>query len=225
MKCVFKGNCPKERRDGCTKHCNIYQEFEYLINSSNIPDEYKEKKVLYPQQVDYGSFVTLKKIQQDITSFVASGRTLYLWSNNLGNGKTSFAVKMLKTFLAMRCIGNRFADLAYFIYTPTFLLDMKNFKQEEERENLINAVMNRELVVVDDLGAVQGSQYDLTTLSTLIDRRYSNRLSTIYTSNLSISALSSCIGSRLADRIASDIVIELKGSSRRSYTNTYQPKG
>ena len=84
--------------------------------------------------------------------------------------------------------------------------------------------MNRELVVIDDLGAVQGSQYDLTNLSALIDKRYSSGLATIYTSNLSVDNLDSCIGSRLADRVASDIVIELKGTSRRSYTNTYTKK-
>ena len=223
--CWFKGKCPKEKNSGCTNHCFIYQEFEYLINGSNIPADYMDSKVLYPMDVDYEAFTTLKQIQMDMDNFVKDGRTLYLWSSCLGNGKTSWAVKLLKTFLAMRCVGNNFKDLSYFIYTPTFLLDMKNFSKTEERNALMENVMNRELVIVDDLGAVQGSQYDLTNLSALIDKRYSSGLSTIYTSNLSVNNLDGCIGSRLADRVASDIVIEFKGTSRRGYTNTYSGKG
>ena len=222
--CWFKGNCPREKKSGCKSYCSIFQEFDYLINNSNIPADYMKSKTLYPMDVDYEAFTTLKQIQLDIDNFVKDGRTLYLWSTQLGNGKSSWAVKLLKTFLAVRCVGNNFKDLAYFIYTPTFLLDMKNFSKQEERNELMESVMNRELVVIDDLGAVQGSQYDLTNLSALIDKRYSSGLATIYTSNLSVDNLDSCIGSRLADRVASDIVIELKGTSRRSYTNTYTKK-
>ena len=65
----------------------------------------------------------------------------------------------------------------------------------------------------------------MTILSSIIDCRYSHKKATLFTSNLSVEQLAQSVGARLADRIASDIVIELKGSSRREYTSEYIPKG
>ena len=81
--CCFKGNCPREKKSGCKADCAIFQEFDYLINNSNIPADYMKSKTLYPMDVDYESFTTLKQIQLDIDNFVKDGRTLYLWSTQL----------------------------------------------------------------------------------------------------------------------------------------------
>ena len=81
--------------------------------------------------------------------------------------------------------------------------------------------MTNDLVVLDDIGAVQNTNYDLTNLSSIIDYRYSNNLATIFTSNVSPVDLANVMGARLCDRITSDIVINLVGASRRSSTKTY----
>ena len=85
--------------------------------------------------------------------------------------------------------------------------------------------MKRDLVILDDIGAVQNSNYDISTLSNIIDYRYSNGLATIITGNIEPAKLESSIGVRLADRVLSDIAIEFKGGSNRTYTNTYTRKG
>ena len=54
--CWFKGNCPREKKSGCKSYCSIFQEFDYLINNSNIPADYMKSKTLYPMDVDYSSF-------------------------------------------------------------------------------------------------------------------------------------------------------------------------
>ena len=46
--CWFKGNCPREKKSGCKSYCSIFQEFDYLINNSNIPADYMKSKTLYP---------------------------------------------------------------------------------------------------------------------------------------------------------------------------------
>lgn len=221
--CWFKDKCPKQKSVGCDSSCPIRSEFDYLINTSNIPDEFKKKKILYPEEVDLEAFNTLKDIQLDIENFTEQGRILYLWSSQCGVGKTEFATKILKTYLAVKCYGNGYKDLAWFEYAPSFVLMAKEFKSDERMEHIKN-LSERQLCIIDDIGAVSPSNYDMSVLSSVIDNRYSKGLATIYTSNISPENLELLLGARIADRILSDIVIELKGTGRRQSTSTYQRK-
>lgn len=219
--CILKDTCPRHQKVGCDAGCTIQPEFMYLYETSGIPKNMMQKTTLYPAKRDNESFCTLKDIQLDIDNFVEDGRILYLWSNNCGSGKTAWACKLLKTYLAVICIGNSFKDRARFIYVPSLLLLAKEFN-DDSRQTILDMLNTLDLVILDDIGAVQNSNYDLTILSDIIDTRYRNGLSTIFTSNLSPTNLEQSIGSRLKDRICSDIVIELKGSSHRRGTNTYK---
>lgn len=221
--CVFKGNCPRERRKGCTDDCTIRPEIEFLLSNSNLPTDYLRKKKLYPEMDDMDAFMTLDDIRKDIVNFVKDGRFLYIWSKNCGVGKTEMAVKIMKTFFALKCIGNGFHKLGWFNYIPTFTLLSKEFDSEERLEHIQNS-RDLDLVIMDDIGSINSSNYDITILSSIIDYRKSHGKATIFTSNLSIDSLERNVGARIADRVGSDIVIELKGGSRRTSTNKYIPK-
>ena len=216
--CILKGKCPKE----CSPSCTIQPELYYLLDSSNIPEAYKRPKVLRPEQRDVEVFFVLRAIQEDIEMFVQEGRILYLWGTNVGNGKTEMACKIMKTYLLMKCFGNGFKDRAWFEYVPSFLLLAKDFENKEKRQEHINNLTTRDLVILDDVGAIRNTQYDIAVLSDIINTRYSKGLATIYTSNLSPNDLQ--IDERLKDRIASDIVLEIQGDSHRESTNTYKRK-
>jgi len=220
--CLFKKVCPRKFKMGCDEHCTIQPEFYYLLNTSNIPKKYMKTVKLYPDSADEDSFFTLKDILEDIEVFVKEGRTLYLWSKYTGNAKTSFACKILKSYLSSVCIGNGFKDRAFFEYVPSFLLLAKDFKNEE-RDVHINALLHRDLVILDDIGSVKNTEYDITVLSDIINTRYSNGLATIYTSNVSPNDLFKN-NLRMTDRICGDIVIEFKGRGRRKSTNIYKRK-
>lgn len=222
MECLLAQKCPWYKTAKCSSTCYIRAEFNYLIENSNIPDGHKTfNEPIMPTSDDYESFVTLRDIKQDISNFVADGRFLYLWSNNTGNYKTTWAMKMLKTYLAVSAIGNNFKDRAWVEYIPTFILLTKNFEDVETKQYHINRAMTNDLVVLDDIGAVQSSNYDITNLSSIIDYRYANSLATIFTGNISPEGLSKLLGVRLCDRITSDIVINLVGASRRNSTKEY----
>lgn len=216
--CIIKEKCPLK----CSPSCTIQPELYYLLETSNIPKRYIKPEVLYPIPVDYDVFCVLRDIQEDIEVFVQEGRILYLWGSTAGSGKSNFACKLLKTYLLMRCIGNGFKDLGWFEYVPSFLLLAKNFEDKENRQFHIDNLLKRDLVVLDDIGAIKNTQYDIAVLSDIINTRYSRRLATIYTSNLSVEDLP--IDTRLQDRLASDIVLEIKGDSHRKSTSFYQRK-
>lgn len=221
MNCYFTQQCPY-RLTKCSNHCNLMLEFNYLMDNSNIPDGFKSiGQKIYPEEIDLEAFSTLNEIKLDIEHFVEDGRFLYLWSSHTGNYKTTWAMKLLKTYLAMVALGNNFRDRAWVEYVPSFLLASKNFDDKEERIQHIERATYSDLVILDDVGAVQNSSYDITILSSVIDYRYSHKLSTIFTSNLSVTALNNSVGARITDRMASDIVIEFCGGSRRISTNKY----
>lgn len=222
-KCIFKGSCPRQDRIGCDINCPIQPEFYYLLHSSNIPNQYKKLVILYPSDVDMKTFNVLADIKNDVENFVKDGRFLYLWGNAAGNGKSTFACKIMKAYLASICIGNGFKDRAWFEYIPSFLLLAKEF-DSEERKLHIEALTKRDLVVLDDIGAVHNTQYDITVLSDIINTRYSNGLATIVTSNISPTNMGKAL-SRLTDRLCSDIVLEMKGGGRRKSVSTYKRLG
>lgn len=157
--------------------------------------------------------------------YVDNPSHLYLTDNMIVTHNTDWSTKLLKTYLAVKCVGNNFADRGWFEYVPSFLLLAKEFENPEARKEHIDNTMKRDLVILDDIGAVQNSNYDISTLSNIIDYRYSNGLATIITGNIEPAKLESSIGVRLADRVLSDIAIEFKGGSNRTYTNTYARKG
>lgn len=221
--CWFKENCPRETKVGCDASCPIRSEFDYLINTSNIPNEFRKKITLYPEREDLNAFHTLKDIQLDIELFTEQGRTLYLWSRFTGNSKTSWVTKIMNTYLAVMCYGNGYKDLAWFEYAPSFVLMAKEFKNNERLEHIKN-LSERPLCIIDDIGAVNPSNYDMSVLSSIIDTRYSKGLATLYTSNISPDNLELLLGARNADRILSDIVIELQGTGRRGSTSEYKRK-
>ena len=203
--------------------CGTFNEFKYLLDNSNIPEMYKEPKKLYPETVDLEAFKTLANIKNDIENFVDNNRQLYLWSKNTGNGKSNFICKILLTYLALIATGNGFNldNGVYFCYLPDLVTLTTSF-ENKDRDKILNNIMTRKLVVLDDVGAsVVNSSFVATNLSQIIDTRYRNNLATIYTSNLSEDELASHYGSRIADRILSDISIELKGQGRRTTTHTY----
>ena len=217
--CWFKDNCNKE----CNMACGTFNEFKYLLDNSNIPEMYKEPKKLYPETVDLEAFKTLANIKNDIENFVDNNRQLYLWSKNTGNGKSNFICKILLTYLALIATGNGFNlnNGVYFCYLPDLITLTTSF-ENKDRDKILNNIMTRKLICIDDIGSANSkSDFVATTLSQIIDTRYRNNLATIYTSNLSEDELASHYGSRIADRILSDISIELKGQGRRTTTHTY----
>lgn len=226
-KCWFNGVCSLEKSRGCNRFCVMRREFDYLLFASEVPEKFKsyEKLSLNPSDEDIDTFYTLSDIKADIETFVDEGRFLYIWGHNPGAGRSSWSIKIMLTYLAIRSLGNGFnPNVAYFVYVPNFLFRAKNFDDKEERQEILQRVMGVDLLVLDDLCATQTTSYDSSVLADVIDARYRDKKSTIFTSNLSPEELERMCGARTSDRVLSDIVLEIKGEGRRKSTNIYRRK-
>lgn len=212
-KCWYNRVCQRDSCEGCIR----FIEMSNLMENSDIPKSKQFPTELIPASVDYDSFCDLADIKDNIVSFVNSGSNLYICSKNVGNGKTSWAIKLMLKYFDNIWAGNGLRTRGLFVHVPTLLLQLKNFESplsNEYKQNLLNA----DLVIWDDIAQTEVSKYDYNNLLMFIDNRLLNDKSNIYTSNIvNRQELEKCLGVKLTSRIwdVSELV-EFTGSGRRN---------
>ena len=95
---------------------------------------------------------------------------------------------------------------AQFITAPDLLLKIRasfNNNSNETEEHIVDRFSSCDLLVLDDLGAEHTTEFSLTTLYVLIDRRNSGMKDTIITTNLSQDQIEKKLSPRIASRLAS----------------------
>lgn len=209
--CWYVNSC----EDDCSK-CVVYPQMKWQFDNSGLPKSKYMPIHLRPQPNDRRAFDNLADIRENIEEFVEQGKNLYICGATPGNGKTSWAIKMLQTYFHYVAEGNMFETKGMFVSVPDLLLRLKDFNnpvKNEYKENLKSC----DLLVLDDIAVTGLSQYDYLQLFTLVDSRMLANKSTIFTSNItSIQELNEIIGERLASRVwGNSTIIEIKGGDMR----------
>ena len=196
--------------------CTVYPQMMWQFDNSGLPKSKYKPIRLSPQSEDRRAFEKLAQIKDDIDKFVEQGKNLYICGSTPGNGKTSWAIKMLQTYFHYVSEGNIFNVKGMFVSVPDLLLKMKDFSNplsNDYKENLKNC----DLLILDDIAVTGLSQYDYLQLFTLVDGRMLAGKSIIFTSNItSVRDLECVIGARLASRVfGNSLVVEIKGGDMR----------
>lgn len=186
------------------------------MDNSGIPVN-KQLPATLTAGVDIEEYYILAGIKDDIRNFVESGKNVYICSKYTGNGKTSWALKLMLRYFNEIWAGNGFRVRGLFVNVPTLLLQLKNFNNplsEEYKRNLLNC----DLVIFDDIADVTISNYDYSNLFMIIDYRLQNGLSCIFTSNQTTKdSLEKLLGSRMASRIwNTSKIVEFNGKDKRN---------
>lgn len=180
--------------------------YDIYLKNSRIPKLYLNDITLYASPEDLESFKRLKSIQNDIKSFVDSGDCLLICSNFTGNGKTTWATKLMKSYM------KEVSNLAFSDNMPCLFINVNNFiskaKQaisdpdmKEEFVFLKKKILETKLVVFDEIGVKNLTDYELSLLYDLIDTRISDIKSCIFTSNQLPYDLSRTLDGRLYSRV------------------------
>lgn len=212
-KCWYVNSC----EDDCER-CVVYVQMKWQMEHSGLPEAKQRPIALYLTDDNSGdekAFHRLADIRKNIVDFVQEGKNLYLCSHWTGNGKTSWAIKMLHTYFHHTAVGNYENLKGMFVSTPALLLRLKDFNNplpKSYRENLEKV----NLVIWDDI-AVSMSNYDFTQLFAIIDNRILAEKSNIFTSNqTTVEEFAKIMGNRLASRIYyTSEIVELKGKDMR----------
>jgi len=199
--------------------CIKYLEMEYLMESSNLPKARQKPQLLSAPECDMEQYIRLAEIKSDIVNFVEQGKNLYIASSMSGNGKTSWAIKLLLKYFDEVWAGNGFTVRGLFISVPEFLLRSKDFKNTDAAfEQLKKYIPKVDLIIWDDIASTNISAYDYSQMLMYIDLRILHEKANIFTSNFpSPDELGEKIGKKLASRIfgANTEVIIFKGGDMR----------
>lgn len=214
-RCYFEPVCSAKPCDkaGCIR----FLEFKSLIEKSNLPKKYIVYTELTAPDADLAAYEQLYGLQMIIDTFVAEGKQIYLWSRECGNGKTTWASKLLKAYFAKIWPGNQFKMRGYFIHVPSFLERLKdNISDKNDINEVKKCLRDADLVIWDDVAVKNISEFEIGVLLHLVDFRVSNLKANIYTSNLSRQKLEALLGQRLTSRIYNaSTVIQFHGIDRR----------
>lgn len=119
-----------------------------------------------------------------------------------GNGKTHLAVAIIRELVKELKING--SKDCVFITVPDLLLEIRStFREESSSEKeIVEKYSSVPYLVLDDIGAEKSTEWSITTLYLIIDRRTSEELPTIYTTNLSLEEIDTKLSSRIASRMA-----------------------
>lgn len=198
--------------------CKTYLELKWQMDNSGLPAKLQRPIDMYlsdVNRVDKKAYERLKAIRKDIVRHVKNGDNFYL-CGRAGNGKTSWAIKLLQTYLHFKASGNYEKLQGMFVSVADLLIKLKDFDNpvtKEFRDNLEEVP----LVVWDDICITNLSKYDYSQFYTLINNRMLAGKSNIFTTNISDKeTLEDVFGERLVSRIySSSEIIELKGGDMR----------
>lgn len=211
---------------------NVGHFYERLYKQSRLPLQYLyDEPQLRPEMVDKECFRCLAKVQANCQRVFAKGNgvSLLIYSNNVGNGKTTWAQKIMRYFIMKHCVEHPDADYVFINVSEFLQLRKKaisNPSARAEFDALEERVKEARLVVFDDIAYRQNSGFDEEYLYTIIDYRYRNMMNNIFTSNATRTEMRDILGNRIADRILDKrtLLYPIQGGSRRSTQPVAQPK-
>lgn len=222
--CWLKDNCKKCALEPqfCSDDifCLKLFKIDALYNKTLLSDKQKKHVTLFPDAdgTDYDKFTQLKAVETGIIDFVSNGKSLYLHSSKCGNGKTAWSVRLIQSYIEKIWADSDLVCRALFINVPKFLLALKDsISTPSEYVNFIKEnILTADLVVWDELGIKNCTQFEFENLLNMINSRIDLGKSNIYTSNLSREELLERVGERLYSRIINlSYDVELNGVDKR----------
>lgn len=137
-------------------------------------------------------------------------------TGDTGTGKTHLAVGVLRELVTNGHIHD--ADDARFVPVPELLADIRACYRPggPDERDIMDRYSRLKYLVLDDLGAEKTSEWSISTLYLIIDRRYRDMRPTIVTTNLSVKEIPVVLGQRISSRLTGGKIIEIKAGDYRA---------
>lgn len=185
------------------ENCRIEESISNIISDFSMP--LVDKYILTPSTEDEAAFLRLKNIKDNIIKFVSEGNNLLIFSNNCGNGKTTWCRKLCTQYVndiynillerhkefclsdnILNCPDSSKAFLwnrdkidrcAMLVNVPDFLYKKKKSISSNDlsADKLMQKMMRTNLLVLDDIFNVNQSSFDSNLLYEIINSRTINK--------------------------------------------------
>lgn len=176
--------------------------------------------------------VSRRHVHATVNDFGTAYRTLHAGERGVyvcgprGTGKTHLMAAIMRAMIldhmhAARVTEKRTRPQKYprMVSTTDLLREIRaTFSSHgpESESSIIERYGTYPVLIIDDFGAEQVTDWTLTTLYSLVDSRYRDMRRTFITSNLSLADLSAQTSDRITSRLAEMCrVVRLSGSDRR----------
>lgn len=162
------------------------------------------------------AYTTCLEFARNIIRCLKDGTGLFL-CGDVGTGKTHLSAAIVDYAARMkkRVIKNSF----YILYTTTadLIADVINsFSQDKTSKQIYDKYKDATLLILDELGVERQTEFSREIIYQIVNYRYSNKLATLYLSNLNDRELSEKIGKRIVSRIYERCVgVKLTGKDYR----------
>jgi DNA replication protein DnaC len=179
-----------------------------LLEVSGIPEIYWDEIVLDVRREDVDAYKRLNEIKQniyDISEPRLDMKNLLICSSKTGNGKTSWAIKLLQFFIFKSAQHYPEEENGFFVPTTEFVLASKEYDNSHRKKywDMLTMIEKSRVVVFDDVGAGEYSRAEYMSLLSAIEGRVLRKQYCIFTSNFieKDTAVVKRLGERLADRV------------------------
>jgi DNA replication protein DnaC len=147
-------------------------------------------------------------VKQSCKDFISGKETDLFIGGPTGRGKTHLAVATMREFAKQFKI-NGWAD-GKFTTVPDLLMQIRDsFKDGAKvtEAEVVKEYSSVPYLVLDDLGAEKTTEWSISTLYLIIDRRIRDMRQTIYTSNLTLDEIERQFSPRIASRLSASKVV------------------
>lgn len=197
--------CVVEREEAKIREAQNFakkREIEKLFSISNLGERFS--KSTFESFLDRnGSETAYKVAVKYVKTFKEwNGESLMLWGEP-GNGKTHLAAAIVNEL-------SKKGYIVVFQSVPELLQRIRSTFNSENKENetqIMRALLECDLLILDDIGAEKTTEWVEEKLFNIIDARYRKELPTLYTSNLEPKELKNQVGKRSYDRMVETSLI------------------
>ncbi|AZU61017.1 DNA replication protein [Neobacillus mesonae] len=238
--CILNARCKLANTDACNRSCSHYIALHGYsgkggrMANAGTPADYRLLTLANSpaRESQAKTYATLEKFCATFERQFEAGadriKSLYLWSDSPGTGKTTTAVAILNEWITAHYLGSLRRDRQP-LQTPAVFLDVNAFQTDYNLATMTNddaamanikstilRTQHAPFAVLDDIGVRSASEAFRSYVHAIVNYRTANGLPTVFTSNLPIEEMAVVFDARLYDRMRDMCaVLHFAGESKR----------